>query len=64
MPTQTRTDKKITLHYPEPNRGTYTFSRISLTASDQMAYVLGELLNSVQEDPMSKVTITDTFLIV
>ena len=64
MGTQTLADKRITLHYPDPNAGTFNFSNVAITASDAQCYTLANVLNSFQADPMSKVTVREEFVIV
>ena len=64
MDTKTLTGKRLTLHYGGPNSGTYSFNNVDLTAGDAQCYILADVLNSFQADPMARVTVTETFLIV
>jgi len=64
MAVVTTSKNRLVLHYGDPNKGTYGFDRLRLNATDKQMYDLAHILNDAQADPMTKVSLTVTKLVV
>ena len=61
MATATDVSKAIVMKY---EKGSFRFSHIALTAGDPHMYILADVLNAFQADPMTQVIKVTTKLIV
>ena len=59
----TDTAKRVTLHYENPE-GSFSFSNIEPAATDQQIFNLAHIFNAAQADPVVKISVTHTQLIV